>query len=172
MRSSRSPPSIDFAGHFEESRNDRPLPGYDTPAVHHLPGRNSTPRRRPLRCFTNTSNPSAASSTTRHPMRDVGLALLLVAIGSSEVRAEFLEELQTPTGQNQFDASVLKSQEIDQGQIEPRQRTSSPAEDFRLSLAPQGASRRPWHRPLVRHTPRSAVARTRRRRNTSSGRSG
>jgi hypothetical protein len=52
-------------------------------------------------------------------MRHVGLALLFVAIGCSEVRAEFLEGLQDPTEQSEFDVSVLKSQEIDQGQIEP-----------------------------------------------------
>ncbi|KAA8957660.1 MAG: hypothetical protein F6Q13_16365 [Mycobacterium sp.] len=32
MRSSRWSPSIDLICRFEESRDDRPLPGYDTPA--------------------------------------------------------------------------------------------------------------------------------------------
>jgi hypothetical protein len=46
-------------------------------------------------------------------MRHVGLALLFVAIGWSDVWVEFLEGLQDPTEQNEFDVSVLKSQEID-----------------------------------------------------------
>ena len=52
-------------------------------------------------------------------MCHVGLALLFVAIGCSEVWAKFLKGLQDPTEQNEFDVSVLKSQEIDLGQIEP-----------------------------------------------------
>ena len=46
-------------------------------------------------------------------MRHVGLALLFVAIGCGEVRAEFLAGLQTLTEQNQFDTSVLKLQGVD-----------------------------------------------------------
>jgi hypothetical protein len=52
-------------------------------------------------------------------MRDVGLDLLFVAIRCSEVWAQFLAGSKIRPSKNDFDASVLKLQDVDRRQIEP-----------------------------------------------------